>query len=557
MKKIPLIAFGMAAMCLVATAQVPIAAPVPNRINYQGRLTDRNGQPMKGTADMAVRIFTNETGGASVWVQSIGSVALRDGVYGFAFGDNDLPAALDHPECWLELRVDGKALAPRQRLVAVAYAVSAGKSAVSDRAVEASSLAQTGATNLFSSAAYMTALRQAMSRIWPAAMDVEPSSLTLTVLDNGQDSELIGVRNDGIGPMAYQCNVTYESGANWLSVTPANHSMADGATKMHAVTVNGGAVTAGTYTARIALDGNQTNAAQIVTVAFTRINTPPGMALILGGSFQMGDALDGLSDAPLHPVSVNAFFMDKYEVTKAKWDEVATWAAGHGYDISAADGSGKATNHPVQTVSWYSCVKWCNARSEKEGLQPCYYTDGARTTVYRAGNVDVPTNGVDWVARGYRLPTEAEWEKAARGGAAGKRFPWSDADTISHSRANYNAGGGEAYDLSNGLGYHDGYETGGQPYTSPVGVFAPNGYGLYDMAGNVWEWCWDWHGSAYYDSSPVTNPRGPTSGSQRVVRGGSWGSGANGCRSAGRNGYNPGNRGYGSGFRTVLPPGQQ
>lgn len=110
-------------------------------------------------------------------------------------------------------------------------------------------------------------------------------------------------------------------------------------------------------------------------------------------------------------------------------------------------------------------MKWANARSEKEGLVPCYYTDDTQTTVYRTGTVDVQNDWVKWIACGYRLPTEVEWEKAARGGAAGHRYPWSATDAIDHSRANYDSGG-----------------------TTPVGSFAPNGYGLYDMAGNVWEW---------------------------------------------------------------------
>ena len=181
-----------------------------------------------------------------------------------------------------------------------------------------------------------------------------------------------------------------------------------------------------------------------------------------------------------------AFYMDATEVTKAKWDEVYVWAVAHGYTFAHA-GSGKTSNHPVYKVSWYDCVKWCNARSEKEGKIPCY-------------------NLSDWscnfTVNGYRLPTNTEWEYAARGGLSGKRFPWGN--IIDHTRANY-YGDRDSYNQ----GYERSdirYATGAYPYTSPAGAFAANGYGLYDMAGNVWEWCNDWSDS----------------GGRRPIRGGSW-----------------------------------
>ena len=283
---------------------------------------------------------------------------------------------------------------------------------------------------------------------------------------------------------------------------------------------------------------------------------PTGMALIPAGSFTMGDTFNDSSDhwgeRPVHPVYVSAFYMDKTEVTKALWDEVKTWAVAHDYNFDYA-GLGKAANHPVQGVSWYDMVKWCNARSEKEGRTPAYYTDAAQTKVYRTGQVDVQNDWVKW-NRGYRLPTEAEWEKAARGGASGHRFPWSDTDTITHSRANYYSDASYSYDVSPTRGYHPTFSNGAYPYTSPVGYFAANGYGLYDMAGNVWQWCWDRYGS--YSSGSQTDPRGPTSGSYRVSRGGSWCDVALICRTALRGGYLPGIWRNFIGFRSVLPPGQ-
>ena len=256
--------------------------------------------------------------------------------------------------------------------------------------------------------------------------------------------------------------------------------------------------------------------------------TAQGFALIPAGTFTMGDVNDGDPEGdapPTNNVYVSAFYMAKYEVTKALWDEVRTWAISNGY-TDLATGAGKASNHPVQTISWWDVVKWCNARSQKEGLTPVYTVSGA---VMKTGTT-APT--VNWSANGYRLPTEAEWEKAARGGVSGKRFPWGD--TISHSQANYEASSDNSYDLSGAVNdYHPTYATGSCPYTSPVGAFAANGYGLYDMSGNVEEWCWDWYGASTYVNG-ATDPRGANSGSRRVLRDGSWGNYAYYCRVASR-----------------------
>ena len=271
--------------------------------------------------------------------------------------------------------------------------------------------------------------------------------------------------------------------------------------------------------------------------------TPAGFSLIPGGSFTMGRT-SGDTDADAPPpitVTVSPFYIQQTETTKAQWDEVRNWAVNNGYTDLAA-GAGKAANHPVQTVSWWDVVKWCNARSEKEGLTPVYTGWDSTCPMDMCGAVmrtgeKAPTP--DWSANGYRLPTEAEWEKAARGGVSGNRFPWGT-DTSSHAQANYMA---EFLVYSDGTRnlisfdveppppatetdwaqYHPSYNDGVYPYTSPVGSFAANGYGLYDMAGNVWEWCWDWCGSSYYmTSAGTTDPRGPASGTERVLRGGSW-----------------------------------
>jgi formylglycine-generating enzyme len=276
---------------------------------------------------------------------------------------------------------------------------------------------------------------------------------------------------------------------------------------------------------------------------FGQVQPPAGMVLIPGGTnagtnpLGTGESHDPEGYPATYSLTVTSFYMDKYEVTKALWDEVYAWAIANGYSFDHA-GLGKAANHPVHVVNWYDVVKWCNARSQKEGRPAVYTVNGA---VYKAGQSN---DVVQTSAAGYRLPTDVEWEYAARGGAASRRFPWGDSDTIQHARANYDSSSSYSYDTSPTRGYHPAYGTGGiVPYTSPVGWFAANGYGLHDMAGNVWEWCFDWHPSWV--------------GSRRVARGGGWDSGADSCRVGDRDAGDPDGAGHELGFRAVLPPGQQ
>lgn len=263
------------------------------------------------------------------------------------------------------------------------------------------------------------------------------------------------------------------------------------------------------------------------------LDPPEGMVLIPGGMncgtnpLAPGESYDLYYPSNAYTLRVTAFYMDQYEVTKAQWDAVYNWAISNNYSFDNV-GSGKALDHPVQTVNWYDCVKWCNARSEMEGRIP-FYTVG--TNIYKTGQGEPDC---DSTANGYRLPDSDEWEYAARGGVRNSRFPWGD--TISHHQANYKGGVyTNSYDES--IGYHPAYNDGASPYTSPAGSFFANGYGLFNMAGNVYEWCYDWYPG--YE------------GMFRHVGGSSWANDSKFCRLGSRAGNFPDIAWNSMGFRTV------
>ena len=218
---------------------------------------------------------------------------------------------------------------------------------------------------------------------------------------------------------------------------------------------------------------------------------------------------------PAHEIETSGFLIAETPVTYSQWAEVYDWALKHGYSFDNPGQRGakggqrigfteteENNRHPVVGINWYDAVKWCNAKSEKEGLKPVYYHDKEHLEVVRTGNPRLSGEKVDWNAGGYRLPTEVEWEKAARGGLDGKLWPWGDEERTPE-RANFGSN---------------------EMQTTVVKSYRANSYGLYDMIGNVWEWCWDWYAVDWYDTEEAQerDNRGPALGDFRVLRGDSW-----------------------------------
>jgi formylglycine-generating enzyme required for sulfatase activity len=238
----------------------------------------------------------------------------------------------------------------------------------------------------------------------------------------------------------------------------------------------------------------------LAVVALTaQTNAPAGFVLIRGGTFTMGSPAQEAErgqDETQHRVTVSDFYMAASPVTQREYREL----------IGENPSEFKGDNLPVENVTWFDAVRFCNARSTRERLTPAYTIQG---------------NNITWNqnANGYRLPTEAEWEYACR---AGTTTPFYTGNNVTTDQANYN--GNNPYN-GNQKGIFRGR-------TTPVGSFTPNPWGLYDMHGNVVDWCWDRYGA--YEGVPETDPVGPVTGAARVGRGGSWGIRGSSQRSAWR-----------------------
>ncbi len=342
-------------------------------------------------------------------------------------------------------------------------------------------------------------------------IDVTPASLSMTAQAGRDTTATLTVRNVGNATL----NVTSITGTQpWLSANPTSFSVNAGSSRDVTVTASAASLSAGTYSGTITIASNDPDeATKTVGVTFTVTGGGTAqieMIRIPGGTFQMGSTSQWAysDEQPVHTVTVSAFYMSKYEVTQAQYQAVM------GTNPSCFQGA----NRPVERVSWWNAAKFCNALSAREGRTPCYNESNWRC---------------NFSADGYRLPTEAEWEYACRAGTTTDLY--SGDLTSGYEDPNMNAIGWYWYNSNS--------------QTHDVGGKQPNAFGLYDMSGNVWEWCNDWYGSC--SSQAQTDPTGPSSGSNRVIRGGSWYIFAHRCRSAHRDYNSPGNSRYTLGFRLV------
>ncbi len=275
----------------------------------------------------------------------------------------------------------------------------------------------------------------------------------------------------------------------------------------------------------------------------------PGFVPVPAGTFLMGlpeGEPGSYAGDTQHLVTLNRpFYIKQTEVTYAEWQEVRDWTllpenSGLGYalptGVMGANIAASTPQHPVTHVSWYAALAWCNARSEMEGRQPAYYIDAAHSAVYRDGTADFQNAWVDWEADGYRLPTEAEWEYACRAGTTTSFYTGPITATQFRFCENLDAAGWYGGNSGNN--------------THPVGEKVPNLIGLSDTHGNVWEWVWDRHED--FTPSPTIDPLGPDTGTDRLMRGGSYNNNAENCQSSSRFPNPPVNSGAYGGFRAAI-----
>ena len=464
------------AFCLAGFA----AEDVPQLLNYQGKLTDSLGKPVDGSKEMTFKFYDD-----AVWGNLLGGfsetqqVVVTKGIFNVLIGsgtEGGVPVwVFENMSAYLSVKIEGQELSPRQRIASVAYAYHSAEADYASEARDAAFLNGVPGADIQAALADLQALK---AMFW--TLTIEPPQ------GNGSTNPFPGSYGQLVG-QAVAITATAEPGWHF------DHW--EGSAVPDPPTVNPVTVTAGT--------AGQTKTLRAV---FVESRLAP-MCLVPAGTFTTSASFD---------VYLDAYYIDTYEVTNELYAMFLNdggnddhWRSDMSGLISRTGSTPSYTYHvvsgwektPVFCVNWFDATDFCAWRSATEGLLP----------------------------GSYKLPTEAQWEKAA-GWMPGRPVLWTYAfqsDTINCSKANYNTCVGLPTD---------------------VGQYGPSHYGCYDMSGNVFEWCYDWYGD--YPSS-TTNPTGPTTGTQRPVRGGSFSWEAPFCSVGMRLGNSPSVASIFLGFRTA------
>ncbi len=371
-------------------------------------------------------------------------------------------------------------------------------------------------------------------------ISVSPANLALSVFEGGSVDTVIVVGNEGDARLEVTA-VTDDAG--WLDATPTDFTVSAASNHDVTLTADATSLSAGQYSTTITIGSDDPDEAEVMVSVDLTVRTVVVMVSLPGGTYQMGSDNSWAYwwEQPVHSVTISAFSIAKYEVTNEEMREVMQWAYDNGKVdatsttvtnlegdsqelldldgrhreiISYSGGTFTVENgkedHPCIEVTWYGGQAFCNYMSDMEGLER---------------SIDFHDWSCTFSASGYRLPTEGEWEYACRSGTTTDYYSGSETESGCDHDANL--------DL---IGWYCGNDNRG---TAEVGGKAPSDWGLYDMSGNVWEWCNDWWDADYYEFSPTQDPPGPTGGSYRVVRGGSWYFIAEICRSADRYSFTP------------------
>jgi formylglycine-generating enzyme required for sulfatase activity len=432
------------AASLLLTA--PLAMAMPGEINYQAALFDENGSPVSGNKSMSVRLYDEEEQGNLVYEEDLGTVEVIEGVYSFQMGANG--TLMRWTDEWFAT-TDGN---------------STSFTGTPNSTPDQGSLSVTDGQYQWSE--------------WGGSSNASAFNVDYS---NGNVTVTYGTAPSAGKELVFNYS-TREIGSIFTVEKSADYYLA--------VVVDGVEQSTRTriLTVPFAFRAKQSDDAQSILKELGLLVGELNAAGLLKSVYVEGGTLP--DESKLAGQEVSSFIIGKYEVTWDEWQKVREFAVQNGYDLGGV-GEGSAGDHPVRNVGWFDVVKWCNAKSEMEGLSPVYLLGEDTYMIYKSGTV-VPA--VDSSASGFRLPSEAEWDWASRGGNKSKGYVYSGGDNI------WDVG----WYLDNSW-QEPQFVISEDRGTRPVGQKSPNELGIYDMSGNVWEWCQD-----------------PVNSTFRRMRGGSW-----------------------------------